>query len=77
MSLLVDIGTNAEIVVGNREFLLVGAGSAGPGLEGGVVRDGMRAAPGAIERIAIDRASLLPTFRSSAAARRSASAAPG
>lgn len=62
VSLLVDIGTNAEIVVGNREFLLVGAGSAGPGLEGGVVRHGMRAAPGAIERIAIDPLTLLPTF---------------
>ena len=62
VSLLVDIGTNAEIVVGNREFLLVGAGSAGPGLEGGVVRHGMRAAPGAIERIAIDPLTLLPAF---------------
>lgn len=62
VSLLVDIGTNAEIVVGNREFLLVGAGSAGPGLEGGVVRHGMRAAPGAIERIAIDPRTLLPAF---------------
>jgi uncharacterized 2Fe-2S/4Fe-4S cluster protein (DUF4445 family) len=62
VSLLVDIGTNAEIVVGNREFLLVGAGSAGPGLEGGVVRHGMRAAPGAIERIAIDPDSLLPSY---------------
>ena len=62
VSLLVDIGTNAEIVVGNREFLLVGAGSAGPGLEGGVVRHGMRAAPGAIERIAIGPRTLLPTF---------------
>ncbi|HEY5999906.1 MAG TPA: ASKHA domain-containing protein [bacterium] len=62
VSLLVDIGTNAEIIVGNREFLLVGAGSAGPGLEGGVVRDGMRAAPGAIERVAIDRGSLLPSY---------------
>jgi uncharacterized 2Fe-2S/4Fe-4S cluster protein (DUF4445 family) len=62
VSLLVDIGTNAEIVVGNREFLLVGAGSAGPGLEGGVVRHGMRAAPGAIERIAIDPRTLLPVF---------------
>jgi len=62
VSLLVDIGTNAEIVVGNRDFLLVGAGSAGPGLEGGVVRHGMRAAPGAIERVAIDRESLLPAY---------------
>jgi uncharacterized 2Fe-2S/4Fe-4S cluster protein (DUF4445 family) len=62
VSLLVDIGTNAEIVVGNREFLLVGAGSAGPGLEGGVVRDGMRAAPGAIERVAVDPRTLLPSY---------------
>jgi len=62
ISLLVDIGTNAEIVVGNRDFLLVGAGSAGPGLEGGVVRDGMRAAPGAIERVAVDPVSLLPAW---------------
>jgi uncharacterized 2Fe-2S/4Fe-4S cluster protein (DUF4445 family) len=62
VSLLVDIGTNAEIVVGNRDFLLVGAGSAGPGLEGGVVRDGMRAAPGAIERIAIDARTLQPSY---------------
>jgi len=61
VSLLVDIGTNAEIVVGNRDFLLVGAGSAGPGLEGGVVRHGMRAASGAIERVAIDRESLVPS----------------
>jgi len=63
VSLLVDIGTNAEIVVGNREFLLVGAGSAGPGLEGGVVRHGMRAAPGAIERIAIDPRTLRPAYQ--------------
>jgi len=62
VSLLVDIGTNAEIVVGNREFLLVGAGSAGPGLEGGVVRHGMRAAPGAIERITIAPRTGLPSF---------------
>jgi uncharacterized 2Fe-2S/4Fe-4S cluster protein (DUF4445 family) len=62
VSLLVDIGTNAEIVVGNRDFLLVGAGSAGPGLEGGVVRHGMRAAPGAIERIAVDPATREPSW---------------
>jgi uncharacterized 2Fe-2S/4Fe-4S cluster protein (DUF4445 family) len=62
VSLLVDVGTNAEIVVGNGEFLLVGAGSAGPGLEGGVVRHGMRAAPGAIERVGIDPVSFLPTY---------------
>lgn len=54
VSLLVDIGTNAEIVIGNRDFLLVGAGSAGPGLEGGAVRLGMRATAGAIERVSIN-----------------------
>ncbi|MGI6009949.1 MAG: ASKHA domain-containing protein [Ruminococcus sp.] len=46
-----DIGTNGELVVGNREFLLCGAGAAGPALEGGVVKTGMRAAEGAVERI--------------------------
>lgn len=43
-----DIGTNGELVVGNREFLLAGAGAAGPALEGGVVKTGMRALPGAV-----------------------------
>ena len=77
VSLLVDIGTNAEIVVGNRDFLLVGAGSAGPGLEGGVVRDGMRAAPGAIERVTIDRKTLLPSWEVIGGGRPPGSAVPG
>lgn len=38
-----DIGTNGELVLGNRDFLLCGAGAAGPALEGGVVKTGMRA----------------------------------
>lgn len=46
-----DIGTNGELVVGNREFLLCGAGAAGPALEGGVVRTGMRAEPGAVDEV--------------------------
>lgn len=46
-----DIGTNGELVVGNREFLLAGAGAAGPALEGGVVRTGMRALPGAVSYV--------------------------
>ncbi|MGI6005997.1 MAG: ASKHA domain-containing protein [Ruminococcus sp.] len=48
-----DIGTNGELVVGNKEFLLCGAGAAGPALEGGVVETGMRAAEGAVERVRI------------------------
>jgi len=62
ISLMVDVGTNAEIVVGGRDFLLAGAGSAGPGLEGGVVSHGMRAMPGAIERVSIDPVSLDPEY---------------
>ena len=54
ISILVDVGTNAEIIVGNRDWLVACAGAAGPALEGGVVNSGMRAAPGAIDRIKID-----------------------
>lgn len=46
-----DIGTNGELVIGNREFLLCGAGAAGPALEGGVVRTGMRASTGAVDKV--------------------------
>ncbi len=53
ISILVDVGTNAEIIVGNRDWLVACAGAAGPALEGGVVSSGMRAAPGAIDRITI------------------------
>lgn len=48
-----DIGTNGELVIGNREFLLCGAGAAGPALEGGVVKTGMRAVKGAVDRVRI------------------------
>lgn len=51
LSVFLDIGTNGELVVGNKEFLLCGAGAAGPALEGGVVRTGMRAVQGAVSRI--------------------------
>lgn len=63
VSVLVDVGTNAEIVIGNSGWLLVCAGAAGPALEGGVVRHGMRAMDGAIERVKIDRATLTPEYR--------------
>lgn len=48
-----DIGTNGELVIGNKEFLLCGAGAAGPALEGGVVRTGMRADIGAVDEVKI------------------------
>ncbi len=54
VSMLIDVGTNAEVVIGNQDFLVACAGAAGPALEGGIARMGMRAAPGAIERVAID-----------------------
>jgi uncharacterized 2Fe-2S/4Fe-4S cluster protein (DUF4445 family) len=52
--MLIDVGTNAEVVVGNRDWLIACAGAAGPALEGGVARMGMRAEPGAIEHCTID-----------------------
>ncbi|HIJ90660.1 MAG TPA: DUF4445 domain-containing protein [Deltaproteobacteria bacterium] len=52
--MLIDVGTNAEVIVGNREWLIACAGAAGPALEGGVARMGMRAGPGAIEHVRID-----------------------
>jgi uncharacterized 2Fe-2S/4Fe-4S cluster protein (DUF4445 family) len=52
-AILVDVGTNAEVVLGNRDWLMACAGAAGPALEGGVTRMGMMAASGAIDRIRI------------------------
>jgi len=52
--MLIDVGTNAEVVVGNRDWLIACAGAAGPALEGGVARMGMRAEQGAIEHCTID-----------------------
>ncbi|MBI5586269.1 MAG: DUF4445 domain-containing protein [Deltaproteobacteria bacterium] len=54
LSLLVDVGTNAEVVLGNSQWLLGCAGAAGPALEGGVAAMGMTAGPGAIEQVRID-----------------------
>jgi uncharacterized 2Fe-2S/4Fe-4S cluster protein (DUF4445 family) len=53
-SILVDVGTNAEVVIGNRDWLVACAGAAGPALEGGVASMGMMAGPGVIEKVAID-----------------------
>ena len=52
--MLIDVGTNAEVVLGNKDWLIACAGAAGPALEGGVAKMGMRAAPGAVESIVID-----------------------
>jgi len=62
ISLLVDIGTNFEVVLGNREWMFSCAGAAGPALEGGEVLYGMRANPGAIEKITIDPETLDPKY---------------
>ena len=56
--LVVDVGTNAEIVLGNRERLLAASSPTGPAFEGAQITAGQRAAPGAIERVRIDRDTL-------------------
>jgi len=61
--LIVDIGTNAEIVLGNRERMYSASSPTGPAFEGAQITFGMRAAPGAIERVRIDRDSLTARFR--------------
>jgi len=53
-TLLIDLGTNGEIVFGNRDRMLCCSTAAGPAFEGGHIRWGMRASPGAIERVKID-----------------------
>ena len=62
MTLLVDVGTNAEIVLGNRHRLLACSSPTGPAFEGAQISCGQRAAPGAIERVRIDRLTLEPRF---------------
>jgi uncharacterized 2Fe-2S/4Fe-4S cluster protein (DUF4445 family) len=62
LTLLVDIGTNFEVVLGNKEWMFSCAGAAGPALEGGEVLYGMRANPGAIEKITIEPGTLTPKF---------------
>ncbi len=60
MSIFVDIGTNGEIVLGNFEWLVAAACSAGPCFEGSGIKHGMRATDGAIEDVRINRATLEP-----------------
>jgi len=62
MSLFIDLGTNGELVFGNRDFLMSCACSAGPAFEGGDISSGMRATDGAVEAAVIDKDTMEPTF---------------
>ncbi len=63
MTLVVDVGTNAEIVLGNRQRMLACSSPTGPAFEGAQISCGQRAAPGAVERVRIDPKSLEPRFK--------------
>jgi len=63
MTLIVDVGTNAEIILGNRTKLLAASSPTGPAFEGAQISCGQRAASGAIERLRIDRETLEPRFK--------------
>ncbi len=63
MSLLIDLGTNGELVFGNSDFLMSCACSAGPAFEGGDISCGMRATDGAIEACSIDQETMEPTYQ--------------
>ncbi len=63
VQLLVDIGTNAEIVLGNDERLFAASSPTGPAFEGAQISCGVRASAGAIERVRIDPATLEPRFK--------------
>jgi uncharacterized 2Fe-2S/4Fe-4S cluster protein (DUF4445 family) len=63
VQLLVDVGTNAEIVLGERRWLLAASSPTGPALEGAQISCGQRATPGAIERVRIDRDTFEPRIR--------------
>ena len=63
VTLLVDVGTNAEIVLGNNKRLLACSSPTGPAFEGAQISCGQRAAPGAIERVRVDAQTLEPRFK--------------
>lgn len=63
MMLLVDVGTNAEIVLGNSQRVVAASSPTGPAFEGAEISCGQRAAPGAIERVRIDPVTLEPKYR--------------
>jgi uncharacterized 2Fe-2S/4Fe-4S cluster protein (DUF4445 family) len=62
LSILIDIGTNGEIVLGNRDFLISASASAGPAFEGSGVTSGMRASKGAIQKVEISPLDFKPTY---------------
>jgi uncharacterized 2Fe-2S/4Fe-4S cluster protein (DUF4445 family) len=63
ITLVVDVGTNAEILLGNRARVLAASSPTGPAFEGAQISGGQRAAPGAIERVRIDPVTLEPRFK--------------
>jgi uncharacterized 2Fe-2S/4Fe-4S cluster protein (DUF4445 family) len=63
ISLLIDVGTNAEIFLGNRDRILAASSPTGPAFEGAQISSGQRAAPGAVERVRIDHDTLEPRFK--------------
>ncbi len=63
LTLIVDVGTNAEILLGNRDQVLACSSPTGPAFEGAQISSGQRAAPGAIERVEIDPVTKVPRFR--------------
>ncbi len=63
MTLIIDVGTNAEIVLGNKGRLIAASSPTGPAFEGAQISCGQRAAPGAIERVRIDPHTLVPRFK--------------
>jgi uncharacterized 2Fe-2S/4Fe-4S cluster protein (DUF4445 family) len=63
VSLIVDVGTNAEIILGDRTQVLVASSPTGPAFEGAQITHGQRAAPGAIDRVRIDPQTLEPRIK--------------
>ncbi|TYB91148.1 ASKHA domain-containing protein [Oceaniovalibus sp. ACAM 378] len=63
LTLIVDVGTNAELLLGNRTRVLACSSPTGPAFEGAQISNGQRAAPGAIERVEIDPVTREPRFR--------------
>lgn len=63
ISMLIDIGTNTEVILGNREGLLACSTASGPAFEGAHIKHGMRAAGGAIEKLKIDFETFEPTYQ--------------
>ena len=60
--LFIDLGTNGELVLGNRDFMLTCACSAGPAFEGGEISCGMRATTGAVQGVTLDKETLEPVY---------------